>query len=173
MQMLFAGGIPCVGSFPDFEEDRAALPMSPEFLGACAGRAVKVLDPHRVGLPDDCRVIWLDRDVREQAKSTAKFLCLMTGTVIDREGRRKLERSLPEERRKAMRVIGGRPVLVLSFERLLASPTESARAIGAFIGSPVFDAERAASVVLPRAARCRQGMDMERALLRGGSFKEV
>ncbi|HWH75147.1 MAG TPA: hypothetical protein VNV16_12895, partial [Methylibium sp.] len=90
MQMLHRGGMPCLGPWPSFEVDEARATLAPKFVAEHAGKAIKVLDPQRIGLPADVRVVWLDRDHRQQAKSHAKFLEILTGNVNDRAGRRAL-----------------------------------------------------------------------------------
>lgn len=165
MQMLAAGGVPCLGEFPAFEDDLAREPMTAAFASACAGRAVKLLDPQRVGLPPGARVIWLDRDTAEQAKSFAKFLRMVAGRPCSRDQRRSIERGLFADRREAMRSIGGRQVLKLCFEQLLAEPAAAASQLGAFTDWPAFNAAAAAGAVRHRTPRCAPDMAMELRLL--------
>ena len=165
MQMLHAGGVPCVGSAPDFEDERAGVPISFATMEGWAGMAVKVLDPHRMGLPGDVRVIWLDRDTREQARSQIKFLGVMLGLAGGRAQTRSFERLLVQERPQAMRVIGNRPLCVMTFEQLLANPSGSAAQLAAFVGHAGFNTDAAAKCVLPRSAKCHAGMDVEASLL--------
>lgn len=152
MQMLSAGGIPCSGRRPAFES-------------ACVidGYATKILDPqspHSFPIPADARAIWLDRDLREQARSHMKFLGSIVGIPADRSVRRKFESSMRRDRPEAMAVIGRRPLLTLRFESLLFDPAAAAASIGEFVGVP-FDQQAAARVVLPRSGECRPDMSIE------------
>lgn len=172
MQMLAAGGVSCLGVFPSFEDDRANAPMTPEFSAACAGHAVKILDPQRIGVPDGARVVWLHRDTGEQAKSFAKFLLQVAGKPVTREDRRAIERGFQRDQRDAMRVIAGRPLLTMHFEQILGSPLQAAEALAEFSGIPSFDVHTAAGAVLNRPRRCMPGMDVELELLRLAALPE-
>jgi hypothetical protein len=166
MQMLHSGGVPCLGPWPSFEDSRTRDKVTPEFIASCAGQAVKVLDPQRVGLPGDVRVIWLDRDHRQQAKSHAKFCAAMMGLHYDREARRKLAASLVRDTHTAMALIGSRPLIRLRFEDVLHTPTGTAALLGRFIGVP-FDFEKAGRAVRKRSPLCAPGLDMELGLMEG------
>ena len=160
MQMLHAGGVPCLGQYPAFEGRAAVAP----------GQAVKILDPHREApapypIPPLARVIWLDRDAREQAASHAKFVALTMGLHYDREHRRRLVAMLRADRPHALRAIGKRPLLLLSFEGLLASPGTQAARLAAFVGSPLFDVAAAVRQVQRRSPRCAEGLAMELGLM--------
>lgn len=160
MQMLAAGGVPCSGRYPAYEHKRVI-----------DGYATKILDPQdarSAPLPPDAKVIWLDRDTRQQALSHAKFLRLVVGVPLNREGRRQFETSLQRDRLRAMVAIGGRrPLLVLQFEDVLADPARAARCLGAFVGG-AFDAQAAARQVLPRRPECASDMGIELRLMRAG-----
>lgn len=168
MQMLHRGGMPCSGDWPAFEVREVGAQVKPDFIAANAGRAIKVLDPQRVGLPGDVRVIWLDRDHRQQAKSHAKFLRLLTGHVYDRAGRRALEGQFVRDTRAALDLIGSRPVMRLRFEDFLRDPLIYARLLGEFVRWPEFDAEAAARAVVKRPPQCLPSMHMETTLIAMG-----
>lgn len=181
MQMLHAGGVPCAGRYPAFECPETSVEVTPEFIAVNAGRAVKILDPQRVGIPGNVRIIWLDRDTREQAKSHAKFARLMFGAHYDREQRRRLEGALALDRRDVMRRFGPPlwagapqrpPMMASSFESILQWPRGEAMRIFSFIGMPL-DIERAASIVRERSPRCAEGLDMELSLLEAAGGLEV
>lgn len=166
MQMLHSGGVPCVGEWPAFEDSRVRSNVEPSFIAACEGRAVKVLDPQRVGLPGDVRVIWLDRDHRQQAKSHAKFLAAMTGHQYDRAGRRTLAASFVRDTHAAMVTIGSRPLIRLRFEDVLRDPLLTACTVAEFIGVDMSVTE-ASRAVHRRAPACAPGLDMELSLMEG------
>jgi hypothetical protein len=168
MQMLHAGGVPCLGDYPAFDGRATVQP----------GQAVKILDPHRsaptpYAIPPGARVIWLDRDPSDQARSIVKFTRMLMGVNYSRDQRRALVKQLLGDRRKAMLAIGSRPLLVLSFDSLLANPNACARKLAEFVGGEFdggeFDVDAAARQVRPRSPDCAGGMDMELALMRGGA----
>lgn len=165
MQMLAAGGIPCVGQFPAFEDDRVKHQVTREAIESWRGLAVKILDPHRVGLPGDVRVIWCARDPVQQARSHAKFAAATAGLRYTRDQRRRLEASLVRDTRTCLRLIAPRPALVLGFQQLVLEPAKTARRIAEFIAGMPFDPIKAAEVVRPRAPQCAPDLSMELALL--------
>ena len=165
MQMLHRGGMDCIGQWPDFEVPEVRERVTPAFIEASRGKAVKVLDPHRVGLPGDVRVIWLDRDHRQQARSQAKFLAAMAGIAVDREGRRRMAASLVRDTHAAMGVIGSRPVMRMRFEQVLADPLMAAVWLGEFTRAPGFDVGAAARAVRPRGPACAPDLAMEMMLM--------
>jgi hypothetical protein len=162
MQMLAAGGVPCLGRFPSYESSEAVGP----------GQAVKILDPQRAvpipyAIPTTARVIWIDRDIKEQAASLAKFIAALSMLPVGRDERRRLAHSLRSDRPHALRALGSRQTLMLSFEGLLSSPTTQADRILRFVGGS-FDAAVAARQVRQRSPKCATGLDMELALMHGG-----
>lgn len=162
MQMLAAGGVMCLGRYPAYEDRAMVKP----------GQAVKILDPHSTlpqpyPIPPGARVIWLDRDPSEQARSLVKFTAMVVGVSYNRDQRRALAVQLRDDRGLAMRAIGSRPLLVLSFDALLAFPTACARKLAEFVGGS-FDIDAAARQGRARSPECAVGMDMELALMRDG-----
>lgn len=174
MAMLKAGGVPFVdGSHPDSGELRY---LGPDTLAAVShGGAVKLLDwVLRDELPPaDWRFIWLDRDPREQAKSTAKFIGSFGFDDIDEDV---LAASYNRDRPRALgllRALG--PVLVLQYEWVLARPKKYAHQIAMFLatngralavarpGELWFDVRAAAAVVHQRDGRCRPDLAVELA----------
>ena len=167
MQMLHAGGVPCTGRAPAFEDNAVACAVTPEYVAEHAGHAVKVLDPQRVGLPGFVRVIWMDRDTDEQARSIAKFTELVHGVRYSREMRRSLPASLRRDRIAAMRVIGQRSVMNLRFEYVLANPLAAAVLLRAFVAPLPLDIYPAAAQVRQRDSECAPGLDLELSLMSG------
>lgn len=166
MQMLHAGGMPCVGPFPAFEDERVRQRVALADVEAWRGQAVKVLDPQRTGLPGDVRVIWLDRDPKHQADSQAKFLRQLGELRADRATRRRIAQRLMVERAQALAVVGRRPVLQLTFEALLATPGACADRMAAFVRDvAVLDVDRMVCAVLPRSPRCQPDLRIELALI--------
>lgn len=160
MQMLAAGGVPCLGDYPAFESRAMAK----------SGEAIKILDPHRANptpyaIPPGACVIWLDRDPSEQADSLVKFTRILMGFSYNREQRRALVRQLRADREQAMRAIGTRPKMIVPFESLLSTPAAWAKSIGAFVGLDGFDIIAAAGQVRLRSPKCASGLDMELDLM--------
>jgi len=166
MQMLHRGGFPCVGAWPAFEVHAARERLSAEFVSSCAGEALKVLDPHRVGLPGSVRVIWMDRNLGEQARSQIKFASFMhSGMRGDRDARRRLALALERDTALALEAIGQRPLIRLSFEEVLEKPRTAALLLAEFAGMPDFDVEAAVRAIRSRAPACERWPDHEMSLL--------
>lgn len=128
-----------------------------------AGKAAKVLDPHHHTWPRelDARVIWLDRDTREQAKSQVKFLRMIGGFTIPGQSWRAMAKSLPGERAKSMDIFERLhvPVLELRFEDVLANPVASAMRVNDFVGGLSISAM--AECVIPRSPKCAPDVAIE------------
>jgi hypothetical protein len=173
MQMLDAGGYRVTGEYPAFEDD-IALPRSiasPDAWRRMMGRAVKVLDPHLLSLPTGVpfRVIWLDRDLYQQAKSQAKFAKFFMGLEVGRDGRRKLAVSYKADRPRAMKAFanaGARIEIELTFENLIRQPFKSAAEINKIVGG--LDVDAMAGIVRVRGSNCYPGM-LEMSLLEAAS----
>lgn len=166
MQMLASGGIPCVGRAPAFEDDRVKHTVAPEDIESWRGKAVKVLDPHRVGLPGDVKVIWCTRDAVQQARSHVKFTESLTTIRYSRDARRRLAGSLVRDTRICLQLIAPRPILILGFHQLILEPAATARRIAEFLDDMPFDQQLAAAVVRPRSDACAPDLSLELALLK-------
>lgn len=161
MGMLDAGGVPVVGRRPAYEVGETAVSVATSWLLSLNGKAVKVLDPQRVltHKPTGCRVIWLERDAREQARSQIKFMRMVGGIPIASNGWKRLARSYATDRNKAMRILTGLPIIRLKFEDILASPRDAARMLSGFF--PTLNREAAAARVIKRDPACAEGLDIE------------
>ena len=174
MNMLHAGGISVMGQAPAFEPKQLGiLDFSVPWIEARSGHAMKYIDPTCERLPrrQFGRVLWLDRNAGQQAKSQAKMLRMFNGIHTGRQGRRKLAKSLRDDRPNALKIVSDfGPVTVLSFEGILANPTGAANILAEFateIGKLNVDA--AADQVIPRSAICAAGMEIEAALIEGAA----
>lgn len=176
MQMLDAGGMGCLGTWPSFEVpngDVLALPWA--FLG---GRAVKVLDllvrDHNAALPARAggyRAIWLDRDAEQQARSIQKFLAWLGQLpphCQNRNARRALARDMINARSGAVtrlhRLTGQAPLL-LSFETILANPPRAAERLAQWTGLDL-DTGAMAAQVMRRGPHCLPYMLESRLMAR-------
>lgn len=134
------------------------LPADTDWLNGTEGKAVKILDPHRLVLPDDrgYAFILLTRDFREQAKSHLKFVRAL-GIDVTRDARRKIEKSLRDDMpvvRKQLASYSRARLLAMAFEDVLADPLGSAHQVGDFLERHDFDALTAARCVLRRGPKC-------------------
>jgi len=173
MQMLEAGGLPCAGEFPDYEPDEVNhRAVDEHWLGQW--QAVKILDPHLTPLPPDLDavVIWLDRNVDEQARSQQKLLRLTTDWKLSpsRQQRGAWKRSLKSDRKRARRALARYPCIEQRFEDLIGEPAAAALMLEHALeryGIAVC-AEDMAECVLPRASRCRPDLGIEAMLVEYG-----
>lgn len=169
MQMLAAGGIACVGEAPAYEDARTEASVEAGWFETLAGQAVKILDPHLVGVPAaqwEAMVILLERRHSEQAKSMGKMLRLLEGLPIEKRHVTRIEKSLRIDSATVRSALSGLPQLRLQFEEVLANPMAAATAIENFL-APCFvvDTRRMAAAVRPRMSQCAPGLDMELSLI--------
>lgn len=173
MQMLYRGGMPCVGNWPDFEDAHVGPDRSvdPAWMASKAGHAIKVLDPHRVELPaGDYGVIWMSREVWEQAKSQAKFMSMVWGMpMMTRSQLRAVAASIPRDKKAGWRRFAKADMLHVTFEHLVGPRPESAvHMIADFVGGGL-DAAAMLGAIRRRDPRCAPGLDMELSLLAGAA----
>ena len=164
MQMLHAGGVECMGQYPDFECDEASVPIRKPFWQECKGKAVKVIDPHRFGLPSlhsDTLVIWMTRDRIQQSKSQAKLLQLATGIPCGAIQEALFRESYSRDESKVQAILPYR--VTFQFENLILDTSNQANRLGFLIGSH-FNITKAESVVIPRSTDCYPGF-LEEVLL--------
>lgn len=175
MQMLEAGGMPCAGEYPAFEDEHTGgeffegAELDRAWLSQMSGHAIKILDPHRGRIPvGDYHLVWCSRDQREQAKSQAKFAHLLMGVPISRTTVRQFERSYRADKIPAIRALldaaPGKPILDLRFEEVLRDPLHAANELAAHCGLRGTVREMS-SVVRRRSPLCAPGMDMEMSLI--------
>lgn len=165
MRMLEAGGMPVVGTYPDYEVyDR--LPTLTSSLAALDGHAVKLLDPQAHPIPPGprYRAVWLKRDPRQQALSSQKFL-RAAGARLRRNYVSRLMRAYREDEPRALALLRKAcvEVGVLRFEGFLDAPIWSACRL-ADAAERVLDVMTMADVVLPRDGSCQPSMAIERQL---------
>lgn len=171
MQMLKAGGIACLGDAPAFEPEEVNIHRDmAKLLPKLEGMAAKILDPQRSKWPhcSGLRVIWLDRDRKEQAKSQLKMVETFGGVKIPRRSRaiRAMAASLIPDREECMDLFAdiGAIVHKLRFEDILANPNEAARGIISFLELSINPAKMA-SAVRERGHECQPDMAMEYLLV--------
>lgn len=165
MQMLHAGGIPCVGEWPDFEDERAGIPLNRPWFEGLHSVAVKRLDIHRDStMPRSAIVIWLDRDHDQQAKSTLKLLkSQFSGISDNRQARRAIEASLARDAVTCKIAILKThfPSMAVRFETLVSDPRGVVAIISAHIKYNAgydLDQEKAITALIPRSPNCLPNM---------------
>jgi hypothetical protein len=158
MQMLQAGGVPCVGEWPAFEPEQANAPdLTSQWLRQQQGRAVKILDPQRAScsLSDQHAIaIFLTRDHNQQAASALKLFRTMFSIVsTGRKQRRAMAAGLRRDEIDARTALGLLDRLDLTFERLIRTPADSAQRLHTFLErhGHALDWVAAARCVLPRS----------------------
>jgi hypothetical protein len=174
MQMLEAGGVPMTGEYPAFEAREAGAnvvggTISKEWLATIPGHAIKVLDPQNGKIPSwDFRIIWCQRDTRQQALSQTKFLKTVMGMRVNPNVVRDYESSYWRDFPAAIRALeatGPHPILKIDFESIIDDPMQAAHMIAIHVGGPL-DISAMARVPLPRSTICAVGMDIEVGLIR-------
>lgn len=174
MRMLHVGGLPPVdGSASRSYELGGGFQhlagINPERLW---GRAIKLLD-YPLWFEDwpqciDWRFIWSDRDHHEQARSTIKFLAGIGQIQMSRGEWRRIARSYPRDRPRAMKALRDRgDVLTVRYDQILADPDKQAARIGEWVlqayPGGTFDVDAAARVVHSRSPRCAPDLAFEAA----------
>lgn len=175
MQMLAAGGVDCIGKFPDYEHANMTVSgLDQAWLNSLLDCAVKTIDPATVGLrrPSNSVVIWLDRDADEQARSQLKFLRAAGMPVrISRINVRSQASGIRRDRtrqRKPMRPDYG-AMLDLRFETLVTASEWSASRVAGFLEPHGYtlDVEAMRLQVRERPPTCLPNMLEEELVLSG------
>lgn len=163
MQMLSAAGIPSIGSYPDFEDDRTSrFSFNASWLSGLNDCAVKILDAHRLPIKtlQNHILIWLDREPSEQARSMLKFVARMySGIRQGRNERRALCASIEKDTVAARaKLLAANPLasIRINFENLITRPYGEAAYIAEFLHMFGYAAEAAkmGAVVRDRNPAC-------------------
>lgn len=169
MSMLAAGGVPIAGGLtePPYElpgvRKAWSLPL--------AGRAVKLLDSaQHYGVPPAAawRFIWLDRDPIQQARSHIKFINIFMAAPTADDAVELFAASYKKDRQPLLDLLRRNgTVTILSYERVLADPSGTARKLSNIY--PGLDADSAAATVHERDGICRPDLAVELAIASGGT----
>ena len=129
--------------------------------------AVKVLAPQLFHIDPmaNIRVIWLRRDLDEQAKSYIKCARAMgvakhpdvSEAVVHQHYRDKIE----EYCGIGLAALRGFPTMMLSFEGVLSDPVRAAVKIEAFVPEAELSVHQMASAVVPRTPACRPEVEFD------------
>jgi hypothetical protein len=165
MQMLYHAGLRVGGKWPDFEPEqeggkllRMPRPLNPmdDWVDEC--EALKLLEPADNPIREGTyRVIWLDRNLKEQAKSWGKFRRVHMTKAANRKAIGAMRLHMKRNRERQLRVanrLSEIPPLMLTFEAVVPTPLAAACAIRDFIGRPDIDVKRMAAGVLNRKPEC-------------------
>lgn len=148
MQMLHAGGFPCLGGPPAFED----FPVGCTPWEECDGKAVKLVDSHLHFPPaGSYRVIRLHRDLIQQARSTNKWVGAVSGIQA-----LPVSRLIGSIRRDYVTIdewAAKHITLHLPFEDLVGKPREAAKTIAHFVQTTL-NVDAMAACVIPRGPEC-------------------
>jgi hypothetical protein len=160
MRMLHAGGVQVYCDSHLFYETTKALelPENWEWLNDVKGKAVKILNLHekklRHGL--DYKIIWLDRDRIQQAKSALTFSDKTERILLsDSASVPELAKIYDKDMIAVNRYLNelNAPVLRLKFEELISAPLPSAMVVGEFLEMQL-NTELMVASVKPRDSDC-------------------
>lgn len=154
MQVLSAGGYPCFGTYPAFE-DYAIGYIDFEKV---KGKAIKLVDSHLQFPPTgDYFVIRLRRDSMQQAKSMIKFMKFGANLPVSNKHipdiLKGLKRDYEEIDAWANRQSG---MITIDFEDLILHPATTINKISEAINFPL--SKEAFDAVFKRTTDCYEGM---------------
>lgn len=155
MQMLHAGGYPCFGTYPAFEDyEMGKIPFKENI-----GKAFKIIDTHLQFPPSgEYYVIRLRRNHKQQAQSIGKFLNAMVGVPVTASMVKKIEKSIAPDLKKidtwAKKQKG---FIIVDFEDIIEKPMAVGHVITNFIGCEL-DVEKMAAVIEKRTTNCYDGL---------------
>lgn len=153
MQMLYAGGFPCAGSYPSFEEYEVGETPWDE----CAGKAVKLVDAQLHIPPDgDYKIIRLQRKRKQQALSFKKFICALFGKPVKVDFKA-IRKSFDRDYAIIDEWVGRHQSLYISFEEIIINPAQAATRIANFVDAPL-DIDKMASCIIKRSPDCYPSM---------------
>jgi hypothetical protein len=169
MQMCFHAGLRVAGNWPEFEPVKMAslmfdgakpIPADPMDEWVERVDALKLLEPADNPIrPGRYRVIWLDRNMEEQAKSWGKLRRNKMNKHSNRKAVGVMKKHMMRNRDrqvKAAERIGECPPLMMRFEDIITNPLAAACALRDFSERPHLDVERMASGVLKRKPQCHE-----------------
>lgn len=154
MQMLDAGGFPCVGKYPAYEK----YDLKKINWKECRGKAVKVVDTYKQFPPVgySYKIIYLQRDALQQALSFNKFLREIVGQPelplqLVQDSFAQSYSQINQWFNRAKGVKG-----VVEFEDILSNPGVVARRLARIVGQKL-DISAMAKAVVDRNAKCYPG----------------
>lgn len=167
MRMLCNGGMSVYCKDPILLETphSVALPGYSEWLKECEGYAVKILDPARFFPPKtgyEYRFIWMNRDLKQQAKSHLKYQKEIEKLPIDKPRlriRNYMRRNEKDSQQTLKFLQGyGMPIMQVQFENLLTIPDVETFRIAHFLKDIVnLDRDKMKGVIVNRSTDCFDG----------------
>ena len=143
MNMLHKGGLDVYADTHAGYESHAVVNIQKDnsFLHDCAGKAVKILHPHILHLPHKipCKIIWMHRDPREQAKSQRKFMNNQ-GYNIPRQAIHKLKKAIERDNKGTLELFKGQDnieVLKVRYEELKTNASTTVICVEDFLDIPM------------------------------------
>lgn len=172
MTMLDRGGFPVAGPRPAYEAPEMGLGrVDHAWVRAQAGRAVKWIDPLKAVIrPADLQetpaiILYLRRNLREQAASQVKMAAPFGFAVNDRYIRRAFQASLRREAPALHRhLVDLGPVYTLDYEEILQDPRGAANLLKGVVYDHFdlpFDFAAAARVPIRRSPKCAPDLSFE------------
>lgn len=164
MEMLRRGGIePFDAQEGSHECLRVTeLPDRSAWVENAVGMSLKCLDPDVYTPPKGLRyrVVWLDRDRTEQAKSLCKFMRMIWDVETKDDAVEMLAPSFDLTKTVALSVWKdrGAPVRMMSFESIILYPRRSARRLAKFFDIPPERVDEMAAAVRIRSTECYPGL---------------
>jgi hypothetical protein len=154
--MIQAAGGKVVGDYPMYEGTHCFED----------GLSVKILEPLTKDIPPGPhRIVWLDRNVREQARSEVKFLTAM-GLKLTADMVGRIAVLHESERFKALdRLAMYGKILILSFEDLISKRT-AVESLATFL--EISDVDKMVEQIVPRSAECLPDLNIEMTLAERG-----
>lgn len=148
MQMLNAGKYPCAGEYPAFEP----YPIGCIPWNLCEDKAIKLVDAqlHFPPLSKEYKIIYLLRDMEQQAKSMNKFLSIfgMPKTPI-----RKIIKSFKVDYKNIDNWAKNHDTIMIKFENMILHPLETAKTISEFTGNNL-DVYKMSAAIIKRGPEC-------------------
>lgn len=180
MQMFHAGGAEVSGYWPCFEDARTRwLPDRHDWVNEYEGKVLKILDPVDCKLPlgPKYRVIWLDRDPKQQAKSFVNVQRNAMNLPATRKDVPKQSKYIRQKRGAALNELdklGPGRFAITSYEGILLNPEAAATSFNQFFGGGL-DIDKMASMVEKRTPdfRSSRGLQERERYMRGGKFNFV
>lgn len=167
MQMLRAGGMELhvdEGNLIACEsEDALKLPGETEWLEACRGKVVKVLEPLKFRLPEryEYDFILMRRDPMDCGLSHAKMLRAVCGIGVGESDALRFGASIARDATPINNLLASyvSRVLPVRFDAMISDPAHTARRLRRhFQHSHDLDEERMAAVIVPRTTGVYRGL---------------
>ncbi len=154
MQLLDAGGYPCIGTYPMYENEGFLADWKDDWKG----NAIKLVDTHLlIPQPGEYSVIMLQRNRKEQTKSMIQFLKLSNMPVTKAQKihlRKTLDRDYPIIYKWVKQQ---KEVLHITFEDIINEPVVISSMIAKFVDQPL-NKTAMANRVVKRSTDCHKGL---------------